>query len=227
MITKYIPNRPFLGFGGGIQYFPFYVYKEDGSERRENITGYALQKFRTEYGDENINKWDIFHYVYALLHAPDYRAKYAENLKRDLPRIPFVPASAFRGYVVVGEKLAHLHRDYAQVSPYRLKLTERPDMTPDWRVNERGMRLSPDKTSLHYNDWLTLENIPAKAFEYRLGNRSALEWVLDQYRVSTDARSGLTHDPNDPAEPRAILKLLGQVVQVSLETVELIEKLRT
>ena len=89
------------------------------------------------------------------------------------------------------------------------------------------MRLSKDRTTLQYNDWLTLEGIPAKAFEYRLGNRSALEWVIDQYRVSTDARSGLKHDPNQPDAPQAIVQLVDQVVAVSLQTLGLIESLPT
>ncbi len=225
ILTNHIGNLAMVGGGSSTQCFPFYVYKEDGTERRENITDYALQKFRAEYEDENISKWDIFHYVYAVLHAPGYRASYAENLKRDLPRIPLVAKTAFQAYAQAGEKLAKLHRDYGEVEPYRLKRVETPDMLPDWRVNERGMRLAADKISLRYNDWLTLENIPPKVFEYRLGNRSALDWVIDQYRVSNDTRSGLRHDPNKADEPRAIIKLVEQVVRVSLDTLAIIEAL--
>jgi predicted helicase len=75
----------------GHQCFPFYVYDEDGTNRRENITDWALQQFRTHYGDDTISKWDIFYYVYGLLHHPGYRTKFADNLKRELPRIPFAP----------------------------------------------------------------------------------------------------------------------------------------
>jgi predicted helicase len=210
---------------GGSQCFPFYTYAEDGTNRQENITDFALKQYRDHYNDETITKWDIFHYVYAVLHAPDYRQKYAENLKRDLPRIPFVPAESFRLYVEAGAKLAKLHRDYEQVLPYALKRVENKDVPLNWRVDEKGMKLSPDKLSLRYNEWLTLTNIPPEVFEYRLGNRSALEWVIDQYRVSTDSRSGLTHNPNDSENPRAIIKLVEQVVRVSLETVEVVGKL--
>jgi predicted helicase len=87
------------------------------------------------------------------------------------------------------------------------------------------MRLSPDKTSLRYNRHLTLTDIPARVYDYKLGNRSALEWVIDQYYTSTDPRSGLTHDPNDPDNPQAIVRLLKQVVIVSLETVKILEAL--
>src|SRR5579872_2711173 len=87
------------------------------------------------------------------------------------------------------------------------------------------MRLNPDKAALVYNDWLTLEGIPPAAFAYRLGNRSALEWVIDQYQVSTDARSGITSDPNRRDDPRYIVQLVGKVVTVSMETVKLVEEL--
>jgi len=213
---------PDLHLTGDSQCFPFYTYAEDGTERRENITDWAMQKYRAQYSDESISKWDIFHYIYAVLHAPTYRQKYAANLKRDLPRIPFVAAEAFRPYVAAGARLATLHRDYEKVTPYPLKLEETKDVKPHWRVDERGMRLSPDKTNLRYNEWLTLANIPPRVFEYKLGNRSALDWVIDQYKVSTDPRSGLHHDPNDQDEPRAIVKLVGQVIQVSLETLDII-----
>ena len=87
------------------------------------------------------------------------------------------------------------------------------------------MRLSKDKTQIVYNDFLTLDRIPAKAFEYRLGNRSALEWVIDQYRVKTDRRSGIVNDPNRADAPMYIVKLIKKVLTVSLETVEIVEGL--
>lgn len=87
------------------------------------------------------------------------------------------------------------------------------------------MRLSKDKRSIVYNDFLTLAGIPAEAFEYRLGNRSALEWVIDQYRVSTDKRSGITNDPNREDDPSYILRLISQVITVSLETVQIMRNL--
>ena len=87
------------------------------------------------------------------------------------------------------------------------------------------MKLSKDKTELRYNDFLTLRGIPAAAFDYRLGNRSALEWVIDQYRVSTDARSGIVNDPNREDDPQYILRLIGQVITISLETQQIISSL--
>ena len=97
------------------QCFPFYVYNEDGTNRRENITDWALDQFRTHYSNKKIHKWDIFHYVYGVLHHPGYREKFADNLKRELPRIPFAPD--FRAFAKAGEKLAKLHLDYGTLEP--------------------------------------------------------------------------------------------------------------
>ena len=207
----------------GSQCFPFYTYNEDGSNRRENITDWALAQFRRQYQDDSISKWDIFHYVYGLLHHPQYRERYQANLKRDLPHIPLAPQSSdFRAFATAGARLAKIHVDYEQMPPYPLTMVERPGQLPNWRVEK--MRLSKDKQSVRYNDFLTLEGIPEKAFAYRLGNRSALEWVLDQYRVKVDKRSGIVNDPNREND-QYIIGLLQKVIAVSVETVEIVEGL--
>ena len=204
------------------QCFPFYTYNEDGTNRRENITDWALTEFRKHYGDDTISKWDIFHYTYALLHHPIYREKYEMNLKRDLPHIPF--AEDFWGFAEAGDQLADLHVNYESVPKYDgLKHIETPGLTVDWRVEK--MRLSKDKTQLKYNEFLTLDGIPAEVYDYRLGNRSALEWVVDQYRVKTDKRSGIVNDPNRVDQPRYIVDLIGCVITVSLKTVEIVKGL--
>ena len=176
------------------QCFPFYTYDEDGRNRRENITDWALEQFRAHYGDEAIGKWDIFHYVYGLLHHPTYRKRYQANLKRDLPHLPYAPD--FRGFAKAGGRLGEIHIGYEDADEYLIKKLETPGKPLDWRVEK--MRLSKDKTQIVYNDFLTLDGIPPKVFEYRLGNRSALEWVIDQYRVKTDKRSANRQRP----EPR-------------------------
>ena len=102
----------------------------------------------------------------------------------------------------------------------RSQQVETPEMPLDWRVEK--MRLSKDKTQLRYNGFLTLDGIPAEAFAYRLGNRSALDWVIDQYRVKTDKRSGIVNDPNRADDQEYIVRLLGKVISVSLETVEIV-----
>lgn len=209
---------------GGSQCFPLYTYNEDGTNRRENITDWALAQFRAQYKDESINKLDIFHYVYALLHHPTYRTTYAANLKRELPRIPFIQsAEDFRAFVSAGQRLADLHVNYETQAEYPLARVENEGAEFSWRVER--MRLSKDKGSIVYNDFLTLEGIPAEAFEYRLGNRSALEWIIDQYQVSTDRRSGITNDPNRADEPDYIVKLIGKVTTVSVETVRIVRAL--
>ena len=209
------------GFGSPGQCFPFYTYDEDGSNRRENITDWALAQFRAHYRDDTIGKWDIFHYVYGLLHHPTYRERYQANLKRDLPHLPYTPD--FWEFARAGKRLGEIHVGYEDVDAYPLRFVETPDTPLDWRVEK--MKLSKDKTQIKYNDFLTLDGIPAKAFEYRLGNRSALEWVIDQYRVKTDKRSGIVNDPNRADDAEYIVRLVGKVVAVSLETVEIVEGL--
>ena len=213
------------------QCFPFYTYDKEGTNRRENITDWALARFRAHYRDESIGKWDIFHYVYAFLHHPDYRERYGVNLKRDLPRLLYTPD--FWDFAKAGQRLGEIHIGYEEVLEYPLHFIENREvpLNPSPRLRGRGlwrvekMKLSKDKTQLVYNDFLTLEGIPAKAFDYRLGNRSALEWVIDQYRIKTDKRSGIVNDPNRADDPRHIVKLIGKVIAVSLETVEIVEGL--
>ena len=206
---------------GGTQCFPFYTYDEDGRNRKENITDWALEQFRAHYGDETIDKWDIFHYVYGLLHHPTYRERYQANLKRDLPHLPYAPD--LWAFAKAGKRLGEIHVSYEDVEEYPLCFVETPDTPLDWRVEK--MRLSKDKTGIKYNDFLTLDGIPAKAFDYRLGNRSALEWVIDQYRVKTDNRSGIVNDPNRVDDEEYIVRLVEKVIAVSLETVEIVEGL--
>ena len=203
---------------GGSQCFPFYTYDEDGSNRRENITDWALARFRAHYQDDTISKWDIFHYVYGLLHHPGYRERYQANLKRELPRLPFAPD--FRAFAAAGARLAEIHVGYEEMSPYALEEIETPGQPLDCRVEK--MRLSKDRMQIRYNGFLTLGGVPAEVFDYRLGNRSALEWVIDQYRVKTDKRSGIVNDPNRVDDPRYIVDLIGRVVAVSLETVKIV-----
>ena len=222
LVTNLIPDVHALSARDSFQCFPFYIYDEDGTNRQENITKWALSQFRTHYRDDTIAKWDIFHYTYGLLHHPDYRQKYEANLKRDLPHIPF--AQDFWGFVEAGARLAGLHIDYESQPEYdKLKFVQTPDVPLNWRVEK--MKLSKDKTSLIYNDFLTLSGIPPKTFDYQFGTRSALEWIIDQYRVKTDKRSGIVNDPNRADDPQYIVRLIGKVVTVSLETIAIVEGL--
>jgi predicted helicase len=245
----------------GHQCFAFYVYESDAKTRHENVTNWALEDFRQHYGDDAITKWDIFYYVYGILHQPEYRAKYAENLKRELPRIPLVGAvilrseatknlgsggqtnaemlrsaqhdneggaqhdrDVFWAFAKAGQELARLHVDYEKVELYPLKFLESRDLPLSYRVEDK-MRFSKDRCSLKVNPSLTLSGIPPETFEYRLGNRSALEWVIDQYQVTEDKRSGIRSDPNRADDPEYIVRLVGQVIRVSLETVRIVKSL--
>lgn len=231
-------RRNVIAAEGDTQCFPFYTYDEDGSNRQENITDWALEQVRQRYSAELcpfrqaqgpsqlVSKWDIFHYVYALLHHPDYRAKYADNLRRELPRIPLLGDSdTFHTLAVLGKQLADLHLHYEQANEYPLQWNKSTNVPWRWRVEK--MRLSRNKDAVIVNDALTLVGIPIECFAYRLGSRSALEWVLDQYQVKTDKRSGMTSDPNRQHDPEYIVRLVGRVVTVSMETMALVEQIAT
>lgn len=236
------------------QCFPFYTYAEDGTNRRENISDWALEKFRAAYGASSgrggfetrpektkraglkpaptfgknakgeISKLDVFHYVYGLLHSPEYREKYSANLRLELPRIPMVKsAETFWAFVTAGERLADLHVNYENKPEYKLEFIENPEEPLSWQVEK--MRLSKDKTAVAYNGFLTIGGIPPQAFEYKLGTRSALEWVIERYQVTEDKRSGIVNDPNREDDKEYITRLIGQVITVSVETVKIVESL--
>jgi predicted helicase len=219
LMTNCIADLHLCASVDGHQCFPFYTYAEDGTDRRENITDWALAQFQAHYGDPRIGKWDIFHYSYAALHSPAYRARFAAALKKDLPRIPF--AADFWAYARAGAQLADLHVNYEVVTPYRLG--ELWSGVGNYEV-EAAMRLVPSdgvagEYVLHVNNALRLTGIPSAALDYKLGNRSALEWVIDQYRVKAGS------NPNRADDPEYIVRLVKQVVQVSVETVRIIGEL--
>ncbi len=176
-----------------------------------------MQHFQKHCRDKAITRKDVFHYVCAILHHPEYRARFAENLKRDLPRIPLCGKAAdFHAFAAAGQKLIGLHVHYEDQKAYPLRHVENPEAPLDWRVE--AMKLSRDRDAIQYNDFLTLAGIPPEAFDYRLGNRSALEWVIDQYRVRRDERGDIASDPNRADDEQYIVRLVGQVITVSLET---------
>ena len=228
LMSNQLTDLHIVGSGCGAQCFPFYTYSKDGKIRHENITGWALKKFQNNYGDNSINKWDIFYYNYGILHHPDYRAKYREDLKRSMPHIPF--ADDFWAFAKAGERLADLHINYESIPKYAdLTYIETPNMPLDLCIEK--MKWSKGKTRIEYNEFLTIEDIPVEAHDYRLGTRSALEWVVDQYRVTEDCKSNtgrgsrIVNDPNRETEPRYIVDLIARVVTVSLETMKVIKNL--
>ena len=222
LMSDQLTDLHVVGPGCSTQCFPFYTYNEDGTNRKESITDWALAEFRNHYNDDTITKWNIFHYNYALLHHPTYREKYEMNLKRDLPHIPF--AEDFWGFAKAGAALADLHVNYESAPTYnKLRQRETPGVPVNWHVEK--MQLSKNKTQLKYNDFLTLDGIPVEVYDYKLGIRSALEWVVNQYRVKVDKRSGIKNDPNRESEPRYIVDLIKRVITVSLRTVEIVGNL--
>ena len=169
--AKYIVDVK-CGINGNstIQCFPYYTYAADGSNQRDNITDWALAQFQARYG-EQVSKWDIFHYVYAMLHHPQYRERYAENLKRDLPHIPLLRnGTAFEVCVHIGKQLMELHLNYEQAAEYRLQWVENRDVPVNWRVEK--MRLTPNKDALVVNDWLTFQAYRRSA--------SSIAWAIAQ-----------------------------------------------
>ena len=210
----------------------------DGYRRVDNVTDATLASYREHYGDAGITKEDIFFYVYALLHHPEYRERYEDDLKKMLPHIP--RAAGFHTYASVGRELADLHVNYERVEPYpsvqeEASLHAPADPWERYRIGERKMRFpklgrrDKDFTRLEYNDYVTLTGIPAQAQGYSISGRSPLEWIIDRYHVKTDKASGIVNDPNDflreQGRPDAVVDLIKRLVTVSMRTQELLETL--
>ena len=210
----------------------------DGYRRVDNVTDATLASYREHYGDAGITKEDIFFYVYALLHHPEYRERYADDLKKMLPHIP--RAAGFHTYASVGRELADLHVNYERAEPYpsvqeEASLHAPADPWERYRIGERKMRFpalgrrDKDFTRLEYNDYVTLTGIPAEAQGYSISGRSPLEWIIDRYHVKTDKASGIVNDPNDflreQGRPDAVVDLIKRLVTVSMRTQELLATL--
>lgn len=209
-----------------------------GYRRVDNVTDATLASYQEHYGDVGITKEDIFFYVYALLHHPEYRERYEDDLKKMLPHIP--RAAGFQTYASVGRELADLHVNYERVEPYpsvqeEASLHAPADPWERYRIGERKMRFpklgrrDKDFTRLEYNDYVTLTGIPAQAQGYSISGRSPLEWIIDRYHVKTDKASGIVNDPNDflreQGRPDAVVDLIKRLVTVSMRTQELLATL--
>lgn len=220
LTTDKIPHLQYTPNG---QCFPKYRYDSDG-HRHDNITDWALREFRSHYRDENINKNDIFHYVYGVLHDPAYRKKYEINLKRSLPRVPF--KEDFWSWANWGGELMDLHLGFETAEPWPLELRS---LEPEEGILPKA-KLKADKAGgiIILDDHTSLHGIPEIAWEYKLGNRSALEWILDQYkekkpRDPTIARLFNTYRFADYKEK--VIDLLTRVCTVSVKTMEIIVKM--
>ncbi|MDM8520427.1 N-6 DNA methylase [Anaerolineales bacterium HSG6] len=239
--TKYVVNYALYSLDPA-QCLPLYRYDKEGN-RHDNITDYGLAQFRARYGagkssevskTSELSKLDIFHYVYAVLHNPAYRQKYELNLKREFPRIPFY--DDFWQWVEWGRQLMELHINYETVVPHPLKRVDRQLGSKSWQSKGEAITkperykatLKADKEAnlIKLDNETTLRDVPPVAWQYMLGNRSALEWVLDRYKE---------RKPRDPTirdkfnnyrfsdYKESVIELLGRVCTVSVETMEIIE----
>jgi predicted helicase len=203
------------------QFLPLWVYAADGSHH-DNITNWGLTQFQQYYVNEKITKRDIFNYVYAVLHDPRYRNKFEKNLQAEFPRIPLHPE--FIAWANIGAALIQSHAYFEQVKPFGLKRIDRPDET-------QKCKLKADKVmgTIEIDNITTLEEIPPQAWQYQLGNRSALEWVLDQYKEKTPKDLTLCEQFNSyrfTEHKEQIIELLDRVCQVSMETMVAIERIK-
>jgi predicted helicase len=261
LISNAVPDLQ-IQFNG--QCFPLYLYEsaEDSAEidfdgtgdmfaskadkpaagkgdytRKDAITDSGLKHFSDAYPGEKISKEDLFYYVYGLLHSPDYRERYADNLSKELPRIPAVKtAKDFWHFSKAGRNLAELHLNYETVKPYSVKmevagktaLTDEDYRVEKMKYGKNGK--DKDLTTLIYNDRITLRGIPLEAYDYVVNGKPALDWVLERQCVKTDKDSGIVNDANDWAidtmgDAKYPLELFMRVVTVSLETMKIVNGL--
>lgn len=178
-----------------------------------------------------VNKVDIFYYVYGILHSPEYRSRFEANLQKELPRIPL--SRNFREFCAAGQALAKLHLGYEEIEPWPVKevgslLLPGPVQKIKWgkrKDSETGKKVD-DHTVLIYNENLVIKDIPEAAQRYTVNGRSPLEWVIDRYQVKTDKASGIVNDPNEYSDdPRYIVDLIEKLIRVSMETMEIVDQL--
>lgn len=237
------------------QCFPLYWYDNSEAEiidlfnqgsknemdryvRRDGVTDWILDTARKQYGYK-VTKEDIFYYVYGLLHSPEYRREFATDLKKSLPRLPLVEkADDFWAFSKAGRDLANLHLNYETIEPYKkCNILYAPFTNKGDRINYHVEKMrfgkidskTADKSIIHYNNAIIIEHIPAEAYEYVVNGKSAIEWIMERYAITTDKKSGITNDPNDWArehnDEKYIFNLLLRIINVSVQTVEIVKGL--
>ena len=241
-ITKNIPDLHILETS---QCFPLFYYRQkekmqqasllderdDQYVREDGITTWILKNIRARFQNaRTITKEEIFYYVYGILHSQDYRTKFADDLKKSLPRIPIVDdVETFMDFAIAGRKLAELHLNYESVPAYPSVVVNRSLEKPNYRVEKMRFADKTTKDCIIYNSNIRIENIPDEAYEYVVNGKSAIEWIIDQYKIDTDKKSGIVNDPNDWAiehnKPSYILDLLLSVINVSMQTMEIVKNL--
>lgn len=253
-----------LHYNGDSQCFPLYYYTENddskpdlfheagtpnGYTRHDGITDWVLQEVRSRYGGgksivQQITKERIFYYVYGLLHSPDYRTRFADDLRKSLPRIPIVDKiEDFIDFYKAGRALADLHLNYESLPPAPEVVTHIANPTratqedydyfcvSKMRFAKGDGTAKYDKTTIHYNPNIMLTNIPLKAYDYIVNGKSAIEWIMERYQDKTDRASLIRNNPNDWSrehqQPRYILDLLLSVISLSCQSVDIIKSLPT
>jgi predicted helicase len=239
LITKYIPDLHFIGDS---QCFPLYFYEDNQKQnlglfdddndikyiRRDGVSDFIFELAKKQYG-KTIIKEDIFYYVYGFLHSPVYRETFANDLKKMLPRLPLVEnVTDFWAFSKAGRKLAELHLNYETIPPYK-EVKVMGTESGFFQVEKMRFPSKDQKDTIIYNSKITVENIPAEAYEYVVNGKSTIEWIMERYQIKTDKKSGIKNDPNDWAEevgnPRYILDLLLSIINVSVQTVEIINEM--
>lgn len=217
LMTKVIPDANL--FAAPAQCFPFYTYDKNGKPV-ENISDETLRRFHEHYYDDGITKWDIFYYIYGVLHHPTYLKENEDSLQQALPRVPL--AAWFYDISDIGRQLADWHINPQDAELFELTEKITPDKKADYKVSK--MRLNKEKNTIRLNSTVSLEGVPAEAFDYQVGRRSAVEWVIDQYREQKDTRSGITSKPNDPDNEKAIVEILQKVIRISVDSAKLLKE---
>ncbi len=223
------------------QCFPLYYYEErkieqkslfnteeDGDSeyiRRDGISNFIFERSQKQYG-KNVTKEDIFFYVYGFLHSLAYREMFANDLKKMLPRLPLLEdVREFWAFSKAGRKLADLHINYESVPAFE-GVTVKGEESNFFQVQKMRFPKKDQKDTIIFNSKITIENIPAKAYEYVVNGKSAIDWIMERYQVTTHKDSQIKNDPNDWAaevgNPRYILDLLLSIINVSVQTVEIV-----
>lgn len=225
-VSNLIPNMDALEKGQGFMRY-------DNSDSSDSLFQVEHNNMNQAFADKlGLSLDDTFAYVYGLLNSPEYQQKYANDLKKDLARIPVVANK--EKYVEVGKKLMDLHINYEEVPVYPdVKIIAREDPSHVVKKMKFGKKLDPetnrkvnDRSKIIFNSDITVEDIPEEAYEYVVNGRSAVEWIMDQYQVKTDKKSGITDDPNDFSDdPKYIFNLLLRIINVSVQTVDLVNSL--
>jgi predicted helicase len=240
IITNFTPDIQVMPNG---QCFPLYFYEENNKSqksifdtdegndyvKRDGISDYILNQSQKQYDATNITKEDIFYYVYGFLHSSEYRESFSNDLKKMLPRIPLVEdIRDFWSFSKSGRELAELHLNYEQVPRYDGVKVVGED-SGFFKVEKMRFPKKDQKDTIIYNSKILIQDIPLEAYEYMVNGKSAIEWVMERYQITTHKESQITNDPNDWSEevgnPRYILDLLLSVINVSVQTVEIVKNL--